>query len=392
MIQARATHRSVHGEGLRWAAPAIVIALFTCSGAVALAATPFDSTGALGLGVGGWARALAPMTSSPAWTFAADAASLVDGTPAARWAGALGIGLWGPLGAELRTSAAAAFEPRGGPLSRNEVRLTYGSTGYGGWLGVGRDDSFEGESSEAMWSMGGWAGRQGLSFTARLEQMPVLESLAVPNPVAGPDTGGTGDPRLGPSNASGGPNATAAQIGVVWSRAQWTAEFVGGVAARSSGSSYRWCQAAIAVPIRPGLAGFATAGSPTPQWLALGPIGDRRASLGLRFTGWSGAARGLDQRPIERLRWRLDRAEEDEYTLTVRVSGAREVEVMGDPTHWIPVRLDPAEPGRWRVVLQLPPGVHELNLRIDGGPWLPPPGLPTRRDEYNGEVGVIVIA
>jgi hypothetical protein len=37
------------------------------------------------------------------------------------------------------------------------------------------------------------------------------------------------------------------------------------------------------------------------------------------------------------------------------------------------------------------PGVHEINLRIDRGVWLAPPGLPTRKDSFNGEVGLIVV-
>lgn len=391
MIEGRVTLHSVR-RGPRRAARVAALLLGALAFTTAHAATPLDSAGAFPSGPRWPARTSVPLLSSPAWTFTGDAATLIDGTPATRWSGGLAFDLWGPLGAELRSSAAAAFEPRGGPRSRNEVRLTYGASGAGGWLGAGRDDGFDGEASEAMWSVGGWVERQGVSFTARLEQLSMLEVLAVPNAVAGSDTSGsTGDPRLGAGDVSRSLNATAGQVGVRWSRARWTLEAIGGVAARHTGSPYRWFQAGVAVPIRPGLAGFATAGSRPPQWLALDPVGDRRASLGLRFTGWSPAARALEARPIERLRWRLVRAEGEEHTLTVRLSGARTVEVMGDPTQWVPLRLGESEPGHWNVALRLPPGVHELNLRIDGGPWLPPPGVPTRRDEYNGEVGVVVI-
>ena len=36
-------------------------------------------------------------------------------------------------------------------------------------------------------------------------------------------------------------------------------------------------------------------------------------------------------------------------------------------------------------------GIHQINLRIDGGQWIAPPGMPTMKDGFNGEVGVLVI-
>ena len=36
-------------------------------------------------------------------------------------------------------------------------------------------------------------------------------------------------------------------------------------------------------------------------------------------------------------------------------------------------------------------GVHQINMRIDGGQWIAPPGMPTRKDEFNGDVGLVVV-
>ena len=41
--------------------------------------------------------------------------------------------------------------------------------------------------------------------------------------------------------------------------------------------------------------------------------------------------------------------------------------------------------------LPLSPGMHQINVRVDGGPWIAPPGVPTMRDGFNGEVGLVVI-
>jgi len=77
-------------------------------------------------------------------------------------------------------------------------------------------------------------------------------------------------------------------------------------------------------------------------------------------------------------------------TLRVVAPGARTVEISGDVTGWNPIALAARE-GRWEVELVVPPGLHQLVLRIDGGAWRPPPRVPTADDGFNGEVGVIVV-
>lgn len=77
--------------------------------------------------------------------------------------------------------------------------------------------------------------------------------------------------------------------------------------------------------------------------------------------------------------------------VTVRVGGVENVEVMGDFSDWQPVPMLRHGRDLWDLALSLDPGVHRLYVRVDGGPWLPPPGIPTLRDAYGGEVGMIVV-
>jgi hypothetical protein len=35
--------------------------------------------------------------------------------------------------------------------------------------------------------------------------------------------------------------------------------------------------------------------------------------------------------------------------------------------------------------------MHQINVRVDGGTWVAPPGMPTMHDSYNGDVGLIVV-
>lgn len=77
--------------------------------------------------------------------------------------------------------------------------------------------------------------------------------------------------------------------------------------------------------------------------------------------------------------------------ITVRVGGVETVEVMGDFSDWTPLVLMRRGRDLWDITLPVTTGVHEINLRLDGGPWLAPPGLPTRRDSFSGDVGLLVV-
>ena len=77
--------------------------------------------------------------------------------------------------------------------------------------------------------------------------------------------------------------------------------------------------------------------------------------------------------------------------LIVHAPGAGRVEVSGDLTQWSATRLRRASGDAWSLTLPLTPGIYHVNIRIDGGEWTPPPGLPTSADGYSGVTGVLVI-
>ena len=78
-------------------------------------------------------------------------------------------------------------------------------------------------------------------------------------------------------------------------------------------------------------------------------------------------------------------------TIRVAAPAAHSVELTGDMTRWRVVAMTRESDGRWSVALRLPPGVYNCNVRIDGGRWTPPAGLPTSRDDFRGEVGIVVV-
>lgn len=96
--------------------------------------------------------------------------------------------------------------------------------------------------------------------------------------------------------------------------------------------------------------------------------------------------------PIEEVAPRLDVEGTGELrTLRVHAAGARSVELMGDFTDWLAVRLVERSTGVWETSLPLAQGVHRVNLRVDGGGWVAPGGARVERNEFGGVVGVIVV-
>ena len=81
----------------------------------------------------------------------------------------------------------------------------------------------------------------------------------------------------------------------------------------------------------------------------------------------------------------------DSVTLKVKAPRAQLVEVNGDFTGWTPVRLNPVSDGSWAVTLPMAPGKYQMNLRLNGGEWIVPPGLLSMLDEFGGRVGLLVV-
>lgn len=78
--------------------------------------------------------------------------------------------------------------------------------------------------------------------------------------------------------------------------------------------------------------------------------------------------------------------------IVIHVGGVETVDVMGDFSDWSPLTLVRRGRDLWELSVPVSPGVHQINVRVDGGPWMAPPGIPTVRSAFDGEVGMLVIA
>ena len=77
--------------------------------------------------------------------------------------------------------------------------------------------------------------------------------------------------------------------------------------------------------------------------------------------------------------------------IRVWAPGIKEVELLADFVDWIPVPLIKQPNGEWQGFYYVKQGIHRLNLRLDRNELAVPRNLVTLQDEFNGQVGVVVV-
>ena len=114
------------------------------------------------------------------------------------------------------------------------------------------------------------------------------------------------------------------------------------------------------------------------------------ASLGVRFE--RGKRQQVDwYQPPDLPAFRVDTIAGGARVIRVRAPRALKVELSADFTDWTPLPMRSLDGGAWELVLPIAAGTYRVSVRVDGGPWTAPPGLVPVADEFNGEVGVVVI-
>jgi len=156
--------------------------------------------------------------------------------------------------------------------------------------------------------------------------------------------------------------------------------------------SRQWISAQTAVWITNQIAAVA-AGGREPAQPARGLPARAFGSLGLMLAYWP-IPRGTVpiRTPASLVRaFELRSAGAHLQRVTVRIGGVETVELMGEFSDWAPLPMTRRGRDLWELLIPLPPGVHHINMRIDGGQWIAPPGIPSINDGFSGEVGVLVI-
>jgi hypothetical protein len=114
-------------------------------------------------------------------------------------------------------------------------------------------------------------------------------------------------------------------------------------------------------------------------------------TVGVRIRG------GDDRRDRARLRaatateFRFVRDTVDGLTISVRAPHAERVEIAADFTRWAPLSLEPLPGGWWQLHTRTGSGMHRVSVRVDGGRWNAPPGLPPLGDEFGATAGILLV-
>jgi hypothetical protein len=146
-------------------------------------------------------------------------------------------------------------------------------------------------------------------------------------------------------------------------------------------------------------AGLVASAGSYPVDLTQGFPGGHYASLGLRLSSPRAASfvvvpndKALENSEASGIRvFVVETAANGQRTIRLTAPTATQVEIMGDVTSWKPVALARGATGVWSLKLAIARGTHQLNVRVNGGPWLVPPGLMPLADEFGGAAGLLVI-
>ena len=165
----------------------------------------------------------------------------------------------------------------------------------------------------------------------------------------------------------------------------------------SAGAARNWASASLLVRLTSYAAVVGSAGT-YPVDLAQGFPGGRFASVGLRFATPRPRREARSDAPPRELEtpravtaFALEPAGNGRWTIRLRAPEARSVEINADFTGWKPVALTAGADGAWTATFTIAPGTYQMNLRVDGGTWLAPPGLVAVRDEFGGVFGVLTV-
>jgi hypothetical protein len=77
--------------------------------------------------------------------------------------------------------------------------------------------------------------------------------------------------------------------------------------------------------------------------------------------------------------------------VTIAIPDASAPAIVGSWNDWSPTPLIRAADGRWSAVLPIGAGVFRFAVVVDGGRWIVPDGVTKLPDDFDGEVGILVV-
>ena len=189
--------------------------------------------------------------------------------------------------------------------------------------------------------------------------------------------------------------------GALWNTAQGTLRWragrlslatVGGLSMGEGVSARRWAQGVVEWQLTRRVLLLGSLGERPAPSLAFHTEAHPRSMIGIQFAPWStkGWAMNSSLVPCAQA-WKTQFGPPDRLIVRVHLRDVSNAEIAGDFTDWKPVALERLHGGWWYTVLRVPPGIHRVQLRLDGGAWQSPPGLPRADDGPGGPSGTLVV-
>jgi hypothetical protein len=159
----------------------------------------------------------------------------------------------------------------------------------------------------------------------------------------------------------------------------------------------RWAQADLRVRLVPAVTLALAAGQRAPSVLAFDPTAAPRTMLGLevrpvlRLPAPAGASSEPAPEPPPGMVWRSVPLGRGRFAVRVMCRYASRLELRGDFTEWEPVVMRRAGADWWEVVAVMEPGLRALQVRVNGGDWVAPPGLPLNAAAADRPSGTLLV-
>jgi len=174
-----------------------------------------------------------------------------------------------------------------------------------------------------------------------------------------------------------------------WSRARWDVDVHAALAVGPGFAPVRIANLQATRWMTPRVGMVLGVESGAPRWLTGGPVERPQAMIGMRVEPLLDPSRHAWKTggSAARSTFALASLGGDVRAIRYRAPGAGRVDVRGDFTGWSPITMRRAGIGWWELELALPPGLHQIEVSVDGGPWVPPAGLPALPGSYGEDVG-----
>lgn len=182
-----------------------------------------------------------------------------------------------------------------------------------------------------------------------------------------------------------------AQATLRWAHGRFSMDGVGGLSLGEGVTARRWAQARMGFQFSRHVGMLAAWGERPAAALAFEGNAPPRTMLGVELTPWVPRGASAGDGVPQVTQWRATPAGPGLLLVRVHARGARAVELTGDVTDWAPMALERTNGGWWGVLLQASAGVHRVQVRVDGGAWTAPPGLPRAADAAGGSAGVLLV-